>query len=527
MKGIFLFLFVFSSIYSNTIILVTKKASKNNSILLAYSEEDSYYDRRIIKVPSLENKKRNIYKISKEFPRYVGKDKGKYYDIKGYKKSKPLFSIDSVKKTYSYIDANAAILNEKQVSIAYSKCKSKFYIKKNIKGFCIKEISKIVLERCKNCKEAIDLLKDLLEKYDYSDKGYTLVIADTKNAYNFEISPIKDSNKAAFVIKKIENGKVFVAANLYKIREINKDDKNIIYSKNLLQFFKNNSLDWRKLVSEGEYYHPYNSLRRIWRVYSIINEDIKLNPYLKSFLSKDYPYSIKPKSKISKKDIFNIFRDHFENTQFDLTKKLAAGPFGNPHRYLSKYDKELIGAWERSICFYKCAFTSVVELRDYMPDVIGGVLWLGLGVCDATCFVPIYSQSLVLPISYQTYNPKIYSQDSAAWIFESVFNISKLKYLKMQEYIKQLQNKIENIEFIRQENIEKKAIKLLKKNPILAKNLLSHFSLENADFVIKKWLQLKYYLMEKYLNENLKKDIEYSKKWLEKVGYENGPIKYQ
>ena len=36
-------------------------------------------------------------------------------------------------------------------------------------------------------------------------------------------------------------------------------------------------------------------------------------------------------------DIIRILRDHYEGTAYDLTKGIAAGPYGNPNRYGMKF----------------------------------------------------------------------------------------------------------------------------------------------------------------------------------------------
>jgi hypothetical protein len=62
------------------------------------------------------------------------------------------------------------------------------------------------------------------------------------------------------------------------------------------------------------------------------------------------------------KDIFAIHRDNYEGTEFDLTKGLAAGPFGDPNRFEgqaeSVADKEgkltpVVGEFERPLNIYQ------------------------------------------------------------------------------------------------------------------------------------------------------------------------------
>ena len=98
--------------------------------------------------------------------------------------------------------------------------------------------------------------------------------------------------------------------------------------------------------------------RRLWRVFDIVAPSLKLDPYL-GYLpaKKTYPISLKPEyqvglestcshlyplpsppsspprpSKLSINDVMAMLRDAYEGTEFDMTKGLAAGAFGNPLR---------------------------------------------------------------------------------------------------------------------------------------------------------------------------------------------------
>jgi len=42
---------------------------------------------------------------------------------------------------------------------------------------------------------------------------------------------------------------------------------------------------------------------------------------------------VKPDKKLSIKDMFALYRDHYEGTKYDLTTGISAGPFGNPERW--------------------------------------------------------------------------------------------------------------------------------------------------------------------------------------------------
>merc|ERR1719436_1097500 len=92
--------------------------------------------------------------------------------------------------------------------------------------------------------------------------------------------------------------------------------------------------DFTAVYSPGEYGHPYYAGRRIWRALSLFAPSLNLDPKLGvNATKKTYPFSVKPDKLLTPEDIFRIYRDHLEGTEFDLTKGLAGGPFHTPNRY--------------------------------------------------------------------------------------------------------------------------------------------------------------------------------------------------
>lgn len=552
-KIFFLFVCFYFSLFSCTTLVVTKGASFDGSVIVAHTDDDELADQRIVFVPLQTYKKgakRKVYPYPPNYPRYVGKERGPNYAmLKGYPKTKANGYIDQIKKTFAYIDANYGVLNEKQLAFGECTNSAKFIFKQSKDRIMqIGSLSKIAMERCEKAKDAVELMGSLAEKYGYYDWGETLLVADKNEAWVFEICSPPNGKKAMWVAKKVPDGEVFVAANEFRIREITPKDKDILYSKDLFKVAKKyklynpekEKLDWLKIASPGEYDHPYYCLRRVWRLQKKINPNLKISAWVEDGYTKEYPFSIKPTKKLSVYDVMNLLRDHYQDTEFDLTKNMAAGPFGNPNRYMGPYDDKLDfptlqkieGAWERPISMYYCGFSYVTQLRDWLPDEIGGVTWVGLNTPETTCFVPFYAGVNNLPLSYQTGSTKTFCKDTAWWAFNFVSNWATLKFSYMIKDIKKMQMEIELLELKKQDEIEKKALKLYKKNPTLAKNFLTKYCINNANQVVNKWWQLSYYLIEKYsdgfINKpKIGKTVGYPKWWRDQVGFQKGPKSYK
>ncbi len=280
------------------------------------------------------------------YPRVVTSERGPGYDTAGPNRSPG--TIPRVRETYAYFDGSYGIMNEHQ--LMFGECTNGSKVtpepEPGKRIMYSAELSRIALERCRTAREAIRLMGELIERYGLYGTGETLPVADSEEAWVFEMAPSPEGTGGLWAAKKVPDGEIFVGANQFRIRELDPDDPDIMFSGNLHSVAEKHGwwkpsdgkLDWLKTVSLGEYNHPYYSLRRVWRVFSLAAPSKDFSPWVKDGFTKDYPFSVKPDRKLGVRDLMRLHRDHYEGTEFDLTKGTAAGPFGYPDRYYGPYD---------------------------------------------------------------------------------------------------------------------------------------------------------------------------------------------
>ncbi|MCJ7443595.1 MAG: C69 family dipeptidase [Methanotrichaceae archaeon] len=414
------------------------------------------------------------------------------------------------------------------------------------------ELSNIALERCTNARQAIELVSSLIDTYGYYGTGETLLFADPKEAWVIEMCGGTLNNRSGlWVAKKVPDGDVFVASNIFRIREVKPDDPNMIYSENLFDVAKargwwkpqDGPLDWLKTVSTGEYSHPYYSLARTWSVLNRISPSQNFSPYVNDTWSKEYPFSVKPDKKLTTKDMLHIFRDHYEGTIFDLTKGMAAGPYGNPYRNDGPFDQHKAfepgeikpGAWPRPVSPFFCSYSYIAQGRSWLPDPIGGVCWFGYAQPYETCYMPIYAGVNSVPVQFYYGNHSVFDKNSAFWAFNFVTNWATLRYSDIINDIQYEQSYIEGKELSNQSEIETQAKKILDSRGTRACcEFLTSYSTNNALYVLNDWWKLADLLITKYSN-GMVNDVKNNKTiragypnwWLNESGYQYGPRIYQ
>ena len=555
-----------SVVFACTTMIVTKGASKDGSVFVAHSDDSEMFDNRLVYVPAADHKKGSMRAVyydasslgnrpefnANVLRRYIGADRSSVYNDKKYPKSIALGYIPQVAHTYAYFDGNYGIMNEHQ--LMFGECTNGAKITAepipNKLIFYSAELARVALERTKTAREAIKLIGHLIDTYGYYGTGETLPVADTKEGWVIEMAPSPDGKGGLWVAKKVPDGEVFVAANEFRIREINKNDPDMMYSKNLHKIAKKHGwwnpkdgkLDWLKTVSEGEYSHPYYSLRRVWRVQSKLAPSKNLSPWVKDGFTKAYPFSIKPDKKLDVRDVMNLYRDYYQGTEFDQSKGITAGPFGNPYRYPGPMDAgndtgdpnaKLKGAWERPLSIYRSGYSFVLQARDWLPDAIGGVLWFAPDEPMSSVMTPFYVGVNSIAKPYYTGFSDKFNQKSAWWAFNFVANWAGLKYSYIIKDIQKKQDKLELSAMKKLQKMDTKALKAYKENPEKAKKMLTKFSKEQANNVNSEWWKLAWRLVAKYSDgyvnqpNKMAQEVGYPKEWYDKAEWKNGPTSYE
>jgi dipeptidase len=360
----------------------------------------------------------------------------------------------------------------------------------------------------------------------------------------------------------VPDGQVFVAANEFRIRQVKQDDPDsFLYSKMLYPGVEklgwwsptDGPLDWLPAVSDGEYSHPYYSLRRVWRVLDRVNPDLYLSPWVDNGYTKDYPFSVAPAQKLTVQDVFALYRDHYEGTEFDLTRGVAAGPYGDPHRFVGPYDgaqndvsdtSNLGGAWERAISVFYQGYTFVAQARQQAPEATRGILWFGPDVSYTTCFVPFFAHVAELPRAYQIGSPQVFDRAAAWWAFDFVGNWARLNFQQMtRRDITPLQQEIEARQISELPALDQEVAVFDWDDPLQRREavaLITLWSANNANDVVGQWWALADSLIAKYsdgyinltpeeqINPEHQGPVEigYPQEWLGVTNYRNGPTSY-
>lgn len=483
-------------------LLVGKKASVDGSVMISYSADSHTLYGELYRWPAATWPKGAVLKV-------VEWDTGK-----------PLGEIPQVEQTYSVVGN----MNEFQVAITESTWGGRAELEDSTGIIDYGSLIYIALQRSKTAREAIHVMTNLVKEHGYYSSGETFSIADKNEVWLMEMIGKGVGNKGAvWVAIRIPDDCIAAHANQARIQQIPfKDKENCMYSPDVVSFAREKGYFTGKDedFSFAKAYNPYDfgGLRgceaRVWSFFRKYDKSMdKYTDFIKGDPSKDpMPLYIKPDKKLSVQDVQNGMRDHYEGTVLDMTQDAGAGPYKVPYRWRPmnfKVDGETY-VNERAIATQQTGFVIVPQMRSWLPDEIGGILWFGVDDADMAVFTPLYSSILDSPECYRIGNGDMltFSWTSAFWIHNWVANMAYHKYSFMIQDIRNVQQELENGYQDIIPAIDKGAAELLSKDPMEARRFLTWFSTTTADNATARWKKLGEYLLVKYIDGNVKTEEE-------------------
>ena len=372
----------------------------------------------------------------------------------------------------------------------------------------------IALQRSKSAREAIQVMTDLVQEYGYYSSGESFTIADPREVWVMEmIGKGVGVKGAVWVAVRIPDDCISAHANQARIHQFPLNDKeNCLYSPDVISFAREKGYfsGLNKDFSFANAYAPldFGARRyceaRVWSFYNMFTDrGEEFLPYILGSTDKPMPLYVKAKKRISVQEIQQAMRDHYEDTPLDLSQDFGAGINHSPYR-LSPLSFTVDGEEyfnERPISTQQTGWVIVAQMREQLPNAIGGVLWFGCDDANMTVFTPVYCCTNVVPQCYSRVDGADYitfSWRSAFWIMNWVANMVYPRYDVMIGDVRATQQSLEGTLATAQKGIESAALELYEKNADEAKAFLTRYTNSAAQSTIDAWRTLGEYLVVKY-----------------------------
>ena len=523
-----------------TVIGVGKMATLDGSVFTSHT--DCCSECRVHVVPAQMFKKGSMAPVYWGMVYFGRDDERAGLPLGNY--GKVIGEIPQVEKTYAYFHTGYSQMNEHQLAIAESTCSQRrelgtpFVEEVTRQIMTIEQAQVFALQRCRTAREAVDVITSLVETYGFLPScggAEALCIADPKELWVLEIfsvgsewEPGRGKPGAIWAARRVPDDHVTVISNYVRIREIDLDDPDFLASSNYLQVAVDHGWydpDSGKPFIWQEAYAPpirEGSLSRLWVIYSAVAPHHKPWPrrrisgptgpstmYRQGYEGAAfYPFSVKAEKKLSIKDMIAFQRSVSTNTIYDMEADRAwlvpdsrggyvKSPLATP--FPSGPMKELLRITShRNIASQ--GYGMVAQLRDWLPDAVGGIYWFYVDCPYVSTHVPIYAGVQEIHPAYKNYDIRRFSNDSARWAVDFIDNLLHLRWQQAVKDLQAVRDPLQDEFFTQQMEVDEKALALHKKDPAEAQAFLTGLTKKRMERVVNMYKELRSTLITKYNN---------------------------
>ena len=526
---------------SCTNVIITRGASADGSVLVSYAADSHYLFGELYYHPAAD------WKAGSMLPIYD-------WDSNRY-----LGEIEQVYHTYQTVGN----MNEHQLIITETTWGGRTELEDKKGGIDYGSLIYIALQRARTAREAIDVIVNLANEYGYASEGETFSIADKNEAWIMELigkgtnirNGVNTQKGIVWVALRVPDGAICAHANQARIGKFPLNDPdNCLYAPDVISFARRKGY-FEGLDSEFSFKKAYcpvdfGTVRgcdaRAWSAFNILTDgwfsfyDEEGNPVTRDAysyldyvmgnnLEGDFPLFVYPRRKVSVKDVADVMRDHFEGTPMDMTQDIGAGGNALPYRWrpmeFSFDGKTYVN--ERAIATQQTGFWMVGQARNYVPDVVGGILWFGTDDAATSYLTPIYTSTTKVPDCFKEGNGDLlhYSDKASFWINNRISNACYKMYNVMAPHVRakadlfeydQMERRTHSVDSMAvvmynqvvvklQKKMESKGIEMVSRQPFSkVVKYVTDYTVKTAQDQFEEWKKLEEELLVKFMDGNVK-----------------------
>jgi dipeptidase len=196
----------------------------------------------------------------------------------------------------------------------------------------------------------------------------------------------------------------------------------------------------------------------------------------------ELPFSVRPDSKVDVRQVMALLRSTYEGTDMDMCKNLKmpvtqkdkngkehtdtiVSPIANP--WLSSTMQRTLNTiapgtieFRRTVSVAWCSYSFVSQLRDWMPDCVGGICWMSVDNPGQSPRVPIFCGGSELPQPYSICGQKEYNPDAILWKYRRANKLATVAWQRTKGSMNKELQRLEDNVFNSLEAIEREATRL-------------------------------------------------------------------
>lgn len=330
------------------------------------------------------------------------------------------------------------------------------------KGITEDDILDILLPRAKTAKEAVQLLGHIVETIG-AGEGFGVAFVD-KN----ELWYLETGTGHQWLAQKLPKDQYFASGNQGRLQTYDPKSPDMLASKTLVSWAtehgfynpeKDGAFNFSKAYTRDDARDRDYNDPRVWQIQKL------LTPSLTQDITqgRSFPVYAKPDQKVTLADLKAIMRNHYE------AGELASH---DPYTHGLRGDEPY-----RPISVFRTYESHVMQVRHWLPQEIGEVNYVAMGMADLSVYVPYYQGLKAYPAEYGMGTDKADSK-SLYWKYRKLQTLVMTDYPKLAPIVKKAYAQFEADTAQKQKAFEDQYMKYYKTNKARASQLLQKFNLE-------------------------------------------------
>ena len=427
---------------SCTSIMVGKKASTDGSVITSHTCDGRYRTWMTVE-PAADHKAGAVHQVRKGTMHTAYRDDTTGVRVAG--------TIPQVRHTYAY-------LNEKQLAIGETTFGGPDTLVNKNGMFLIEELERVALMRCDNARDAIRLIGRLVKEYGYGDGGECITIADRNEVWQMEIlGEGPDRIGGVWAAQRIPDDEVGVSANIPRIGRLQRDNPEYFMCSDNIENVarryglwdgKGDFIFWKAF--NASYANGKNFREREFFILNALAPSLGL-----SMDMAELPFSVRPDQNVDVSDVMQLLRSTYEGTDMDMCRNIRmvskkrqkdgtvvndtiispiANPWmgGNVQNTLNMLKPGTVD-FKRTVSVAWCSYSFVAQLRDWLPDEVGGVCWMAVDNPGQSPRVPIFCGNSRLPQAYSICGHKRYDEKAVLWQYRKANKLATVAWQRTKE----------------------------------------------------------------------------------------------
>ncbi len=205
----------------------------------------------------------------------------------------------------------------------------------------------------------------------------------------------------------------------------------------------------------------------------------------------------------------NLLTETYEGTKRDMTRNLRVAvrdrdgnvdtiisPVANPWmtgdmmRLLNALDSTAVTN-VRNVSVPQCAYSTVIQVRSWLPDDIGGVAWVAFDNPGQSPRVPVFAGTTDLPESYKIDGQLRYDENAAVWPIRRANKLATIKWGQTREEIEEARTHFIDKGFAEMPYVEQRYNEILKSEGAdAARKFLTGYTADFAGAAAQRYREL-------------------------------------